>query len=155
MPDGTNERINDLRAAAVAIGVQIDPFQASNIREIDAAFANLVNKGAEALVVTGPPFFIDRAVQIATLAARYAVPTIHFQRQFAAVGGLMSYGADYLDEVRQVGIYVGRVLKGDRPANMPVQLATKFELVINLGTSRVLGLEIPPTLLALADEVIE
>jgi putative ABC transport system substrate-binding protein len=154
-PGAGERRIGALRTAATMIGAQIEFLEASNIREIDTAFMNLVQKRADALLVSGPPFFIDRAVQIATLAARHAVPTIHFQRQFAAVGGLMSYGVDYLDQVRQVGIYVGRILKGEKPADLPVQQATKFEFVINLGTARTLGLEIPPTLLALADEVIE
>jgi putative tryptophan/tyrosine transport system substrate-binding protein len=155
-----NFEINDartsaMRSAAATIGAQIEFFQASNIREIDAAFSNLVQKHADALLVNAAPFFIDRAAQIVTLAVHYAVPTIHFQRQFAAIGGLMSYGPNYLDQVRQVGVYVGRVLKGEKPADLPVMQPTKSELVINLSTARVLGLDIPPILLALADEVIE
>jgi putative tryptophan/tyrosine transport system substrate-binding protein len=149
------ERAANLRRAAAMIGAQIVLLQATNIREIDLAFAELAWKHIDALLVGPPPFFIDRNVQIATLAARYAVPTIHFQRQFAAVGGLMSYVLDYLDEVRQVGIYVGRILKGEKPADLPVQQPTKFELVINLGTARILGVQVPPTLLSIADEVIE
>jgi putative ABC transport system substrate-binding protein len=153
---GANANINDeVREAAATIGVQIEILNASNIQEIDAAFVNLVQKQADALLVRTSPLFIDRAVQIATLAARHAVPTVHFQRQFAAGGGLMSYGADYPDQVRQVGVYVGRILKGEKPADLPVIQPTKFDLVINLTTAKALGLTVPANLLATADEVIE
>jgi putative ABC transport system substrate-binding protein len=148
--------INDeVREAAATIGVQIEILNASNIQEIDAAFVNLLQKQADALLVRTSPLFIDRAVQIATLAARHAVPTIHFQRQFAAVGGLMSYGANYPDQARQVGVYVGRILRGEKPADLPVIQPTKLDLVINLTTAKALGLTVPPNLLATADEVIE
>jgi putative tryptophan/tyrosine transport system substrate-binding protein len=148
--------INDeIRETAATIGVQIEILNASNIQEIDAAFVNLVQKQADALLVRTSPLYIDRGVQIATLAARHAVPTVHFLRQFAAVGGLMSYGANYPDQVRQVGVYVGRILKGEKPADLPIIQPTKFEFVINLQTARALNIEVPPSLLATADEVIE
>jgi putative ABC transport system substrate-binding protein len=153
---GVNANLNDeIRETAATIGVQIEILNVSNIQEIDAAFVNLVQKQADALLVRTSPLFIDRAVQIATLAARHAVPTVHFQRQFAAVGGLMSYGANYPDQVRQVGVYVGRILKGEKTGDLPILQPTKFDLVINVTTARAIGLEVPPSLLAIADEVIE
>src|SRR5207302_11366427 len=118
-------------------------------------FASLPQRPADALIARTSYLYMDRVEQIATLAARHGVPTIHFQRQFAAVGGLMSYGPDYLDQVRQVGVYVGRVLRGEKPADLPVVQPTKFDFVINLTTAKALGLTVPPTLLALADELIE
>jgi putative tryptophan/tyrosine transport system substrate-binding protein len=145
----------DSQAAASAIGRQIEVLTASTNRDIDLAFASLVRKQADALLVAPGVLFANRRVQLTTLAARHAVPAIYFDRQFAEAGGLMSYGANISDVMRQLGIYTGRVLRGEKPADMPVMQPTKFELVINLQTAKTLGLEIPPTLLARADEVIE
>ena len=151
----TADSIASELGGAAAIGVEVEALPALTVQEIDAAFASLARKGADALMVRTNNLYMDRVVQIATLAARHGVPTIHFQRQFVAVGGLMSYGPNYLDQVRQVGVYVGRVLKGEKPADLPVVQPTKFDFVINLQTAKTLGLTVPPTLLAIADEVIE
>ena len=145
----------DAQAAASTIGRQIEVFTASTNGEIDAAFASIVQKRADALLIAPDPLFQTRRTQLATLAARYAMPAIHFAREFVEAGGLMSYGASITDSNRQGGIYVGRILKGEKPADMPVMQPTKFEFVINLQTARTLGIEVPPTLLAIADEVIE
>jgi putative tryptophan/tyrosine transport system substrate-binding protein len=155
-PIATEAAIKDVQLAAPTIARHIEIFTPATNREIDAAFAALVQKGVGALLVNGAdPFFIDRRVQFATLAARHVVPAIFAARDFADVGGLMSYGPNNPDRYRQVGIYTGRVLRGEKPADLPVLRASKFELVINLQTARALGLEVPPTLLARADEVIE
>jgi putative ABC transport system substrate-binding protein len=146
---------SEMGGAAATFEAEVEVLRANNVEEINLAFASLAQKGAEALLVRTYNLFIDRVVQIATLAARHAVPTIHFLPQFAAVGGLMGYGPDYLDQVRQVGAYVGRILKGEKPADLPVVQPTKFDLVINLTTAKALGLDVPPSLLAIADEVIE
>jgi putative tryptophan/tyrosine transport system substrate-binding protein len=145
----------DAQAAASTIGRQIEVFTASTNGEIDAAFASLVQKRADALLIAPAPLFQTRRAQLATLAARHALPAIHFAREFVDATGLMSYGASIAYSNRQGGIYVGRILKGERPADMPVMQPTKFEFIINLQTARTLGIEVPPTLLALADEVIE
>jgi putative ABC transport system substrate-binding protein len=145
----------DAQAAASAIGRQIEVLTASTSREIDLAFASLVQKRADALLVAPGILFANRRVQLVTLAVRDRVPAIYFDRQFTQAGGLMSYGANISDVQRQVGIYTGRVLKGEKPADMPVMQPTKFEFVINLQTARTLGIAIPTTLLARADEVIE
>jgi putative tryptophan/tyrosine transport system substrate-binding protein len=147
--------VADIHAAAPAIGQQIEVFTASTSRDIDTAFAKLVEKQADALLVGPDALFVSLRVQIATLAARHAVPAIYPFRDDAEAGGLMSYGPSNTDLVRQAGMYTGRVLKGEKPADMPILRATKFELVINLKTAKALGLEIPPTFLARADEVIE
>jgi putative ABC transport system substrate-binding protein len=139
----------------LAIGRQIDVVTASTNSEIDAAFATLMKMRADAFLIGPDALWIARRVQLTTLAARHAVPAIYHRREFADAGGLMSYGSNYRDQFRQTGIYAGRILKGEKPAEMPVQLPTKFELVINLQTAKTLGIEIPPTLLARADEVIE
>jgi putative tryptophan/tyrosine transport system substrate-binding protein len=145
----------DLMAAGAAMGVQIEVVQASNILEIDAAFTSLVRKRAEALVVGTDSFFFNRRLQLATLATRHAIPAVYNAREYAEAGGLMSYGTSLMEAFRQVGIYTGRILQGAKPADLPVVQSSKFEFVINLSTARALGLEIPPTLLARADEVIE
>jgi putative ABC transport system substrate-binding protein len=151
----TGPIVTDLEAATSAIGGQIEFHPASTIRDIDTAFGRLIQKRADALLVSPGPLFGNRRVQLATLAARHALPTMYYDREFAEVGGLMSYGTSLSDQYRQTGIYTGRALKGERPADLPVLRATNFEFVINLQTARTLGLEVPPTLLARADEVIE
>jgi putative ABC transport system substrate-binding protein len=151
----TESEIRTVQAAAAAIGQEIEVVRAGNSRDIDAAFASLVQQHAEALLITPSNLFTTHRVQIATLAARHAVPTIYGPREFAEAGGLMSYGSSNAEQYRQVGIYTGRILKGDRPADLPVMQPTKFEFVINLQTARAIGIEVPATLLAIADEVIE
>jgi putative ABC transport system substrate-binding protein len=147
--------VRDLQAAAVTIGRQIEVFAAGTNREIDAAFASLVQKRADALLVAPEALFDTRRVQLVSAAMRYAVPAIYPFREVTEAGGLMSYGASQTDIFRQVGIYAGRILKGEKPADLPVMQPTKFEFIINLQTARLLGITVPPTLLATADEVIE
>ena len=147
--------IKQVQTASVAIGAQVETLSATTDREIDAAFASLVQKRADALIVGPSLLFENRRAQITTLATRHAVPTMYWQRGFVEAGGLMSYGPNFADQYRQVGIYTGRVLKGEKPADLPVMQATKLEFVINLRTTRTLGIEVPPDLLAIADEVIE
>jgi ABC-type uncharacterized transport system substrate-binding protein len=147
--------IADAQAAASAIGRKIEVLTASTNRDIDAAFAILMQKRVDALLVVPDPLFVNRRVQLQSLATRYAVPAIYSVRENAEAGGLMSYGSSLTDLFRQTGIYVGRILRGEKPADLPVMRATRFEFVINLQTARLLGIEIPATLLALADEVIE
>jgi putative tryptophan/tyrosine transport system substrate-binding protein len=144
-----------MQSAAATVGIQIEPFFASNSGEIDVAFANLSERRVDALLVSQSQLFTDRQVQIATLAARYMMPTMCTFLSFPASGGLMSYGPSYTALVRQVGVYVGRILKGEKPADLPVMQPTKFILIINLQTAKTLGLEIPATLLALADRIID
>ena len=145
----------DVAAAASTIGLQIDVVEASESREIEAAFRTLVRNRADALVIGADPFFASRRLQLATLATRHAIPAIFNIREYAEAGGLMSYGTSLIETYRQVGIYTGKILKGAKPADLPVEQSSKFELIINLPTARALGLEVPPTLLARADEVIE
>jgi putative ABC transport system substrate-binding protein len=147
-PDNANTQsvTRDVTAAAGAIGAQIDVLHARDGREIEAAFAALVRNRA---------VFINRRIQIVTLAARHAIPTVFPVREYAEAGGLMSYGTSLTETYRQLGVYAGRILKGAKPAELPVVQSTKFELVINLPTARALGLDVPPMLLARADEVIE
>jgi putative ABC transport system substrate-binding protein len=147
--------IPDAQEAAMAIGLQIEVLTAVTNREIDAAFTTLVEKQPDALIVTPDRLFSARRTELLTLAARHALPTIYSFREDAEAGGLMSYGSSFTDLVRQVGTYVGRVLKGEKPADLPVQRAAKFEFVINLRTARTLGIQVPPLLFALADELIE
>ena len=146
-------QLRDIPDAARAIGQLI--LEANNDRDIDAAFATLVQRRIGALLVAGDPLFSNRRDQIVALAARNSIPTIYYFREFAAAGGLMSYGANLSDVFRQLGIYAGRILKGEKPSDLPVMQPTKFELVVNLKTASSLGLTVPPSLLALADEVIE
>jgi len=147
--------IKDAQAAAAGMGRHLEILTARTDREIDAAFAGAAQKRVDALLVMPDNLFVTRHVQFATQAARHAMPVIFTDRIYTEVGGLMSYGANITDAYRQFGIYVGRILKGEKPANMPVLQPTKFELVINLQTARMLSLTVPPTLLAIADEVIE
>jgi putative ABC transport system substrate-binding protein len=147
--------IRDVQSAALAIGLQTQILNATTIGEIDAAFASLARERPDALFVAPDIFFVSRAVQFATLTARDRIPAAYPQRDFVAAGGLMSYGTDVADTFRQVGDYAGRILKGEKPAELPVLQSTKFEFVINLQTARALGIEVPPGVLSIADEVIE
>jgi putative ABC transport system substrate-binding protein len=147
--------LRDVDAAGRAMGLQIQVLNASTSREIDAAFATFLRERPEALFVSSGPFFNSRRVHLAHLATRHGVPAIYSGRQYTEAGGLMGYGANLSDANHQVGVYVGRILKGAKPADLPVIQATKFELVINAQTARTLGLTVPPPLLAIADEVIE
>jgi putative tryptophan/tyrosine transport system substrate-binding protein len=147
--------IEETQAAAATIGVEIEVFTASTNREIDSAFASFAQKGTEALVAAQAALFDSRRAQLITLAAYHRLPAIYGVREFVPIGGLMSYGTSWVELYRQVGIYTGRILNGEKPADLPVLQPSKFELVINLQTARVLGLPVPETLLATADEVIE
>jgi putative tryptophan/tyrosine transport system substrate-binding protein len=147
--------IGETQLAAHSVGHNLLVLNASTESEIDAAFAELVQQRVGGLVVTGDPFFVSWREKIAALAARHMLPTIYVQREFAVAGGLIGYGTNLVDAFRQAGIYVGRLLKGAKPGDLPVVQPTKFDFVINLKTAKALGLDIPPTLLALASEVIE
>jgi putative tryptophan/tyrosine transport system substrate-binding protein len=154
-PFVTEPFVAELRTAASAIGRQVEVVTASTNNDIDTAFATLVKKRADALLISPEALFVTRRVQLIMLAARHSLPAVYHRRELAEAGGLMSYGSDLTDQFRQTGVYAGRILKGEKPAEMPVQQPTKFELVINLKTARALGLTIPETLLATADEVIQ
>jgi putative ABC transport system substrate-binding protein len=145
----------EVQQAAPAIGLQIQIHNAATIGEIDAAFATLARERPDALFLAGDGFFLARRVQFATLTARDRIPASYAQSDFVAVGGLMSYGTDNADMSRQVGVYTGSILKGAKPADLPVLQSTKFEFVINLQTARALGIEVPNAIQLLADEVIE
>jgi putative tryptophan/tyrosine transport system substrate-binding protein len=151
----SESNLRDVETAARAMGLQIQVLSASTTQEIDAAFATFVRDGADALFVSGSPFFTTRRVQIVHLSTLHKVPATYAGRQYVEAGGLTSYGASLADAFRQAGVYTGRILKGAKPADLPVVQSTKFELVINASTARMLGLTVPPTLLATADEVIE
>jgi putative tryptophan/tyrosine transport system substrate-binding protein len=148
-------QLRDINAVATALGQELLFFYASNENDLDAAFESLVQERADAVLVGNDVFFTNRREQIVALAARHGIPTIYAFRQFAESGGLMSYSTNLIEVYRQIGGYVGRVLKGEKPADLPIVQPTKFELVINLKTAAALGLTVPPTLLAIADEVIE
>ena len=147
--------LRELETATRAMGLQIQVVNANTSSEIDAAFATFGRERPDALFVSGGPFFLSRRVQLVLLAARHAVPASYGSREYAEIGGLMSYGTSLVDAYRQLGVYTGRILKGAKPAELPVAQSTKFELVINAVTARMLGLTVPPSLLSVADEVIE
>lgn len=154
-PGITESFVSELQTAASVIGRQIEIVTASTISGIDTAFAMLVKMRADAFLISPEALFVTRRSQLLTLAARHALPALYHRREFADGGGLMSYGSSFPDQFRQTGLYAGRILKGENPAEMPVQLPTKFEFVINLKTAKTLGIQIPAALLARADEVIE
>jgi putative ABC transport system substrate-binding protein len=151
----TKSTLRDMETAAHATGLQMKVFNASTSLEIEAAFAGLAHDGLEVLFVVSDAYFYSRRVQLTHLATHHGIPTAYAQRDFAEAGGLMSYGSNLPDAHRQLGAYAGRILKGAKPADLPVVQSSKFELVINIPTARMLGLTIPPMLLARADEVIE
>jgi putative ABC transport system substrate-binding protein len=154
-PGITEPFVAELQTAGSRIGRKIEVVTASTNSGIDTAFAKLVKMRADAFLISPEALFVARRSQLLTLAARHAVPALYHRREFADAGGLMSYGSSFADQFRQTGIYAGRILKGENPAEMPVQLPTRFEFVINLQTARTLGIQIPAALLARADEVIE
>jgi putative ABC transport system substrate-binding protein len=156
-PDSPNVEVitKEVTAAASSLGIAIDAVRANDREGIEIAFATLVHNRADALLIAADSFFYNRRLQLATLATRHLLPVIGTTREYPEAGGLMSYGTSLTEVYQQLGTYTARILKGDKPADLPVVQSTKFELVINIPTARALGLEIPPTLLALADEVIE
>ena len=151
----TEFQLRIVQEAAPTVGLQLQILNATTIGEIDAAFATLERERPDALFVAGDAFFISRAVQFATLTARGRIPATYSVRDHVAVGGLMSYGTDFMEAFRQVGVYTGKILKGAKPVDLPVVQSTKFEFIINMQTARALGLEVPAQLLATVDEVIE
>ena len=151
----TETTLRDVNVAARAMGVQISVLRADTSREIDAAFAEMVRQRLDALFVGEGPFLNARRVQLVQLAAHHSIPAVYSGREFSEIGGLMTYGADISDAYRQVGVYAGRILKGAKPADMPVLQTNKFELIVNAQTARMLGITVPQTLLTSADEVIE
>jgi putative ABC transport system substrate-binding protein len=151
----TESQLRIVQEAAPTVGLQLQILNATTIGEIDAAFATLERERPDALFVAGDAFFISRAVQFATLTARGRIPTTYSLRDYVAVGGLMSYGTDATEAFHQVGVYTGKIIRGAKPADLPVVQSTKFEFIINMQTARALGLEVPAQLLATVDEVIE
>jgi len=147
--------LRDVDTATRAMGLQIQTLDVSTGPDIDAAFATFARDRPDAVFISGGPLFVSRRIQLVLLAARHALPASYGSREYAEIGGLISYGTSLTDAYRQIGIYAGRILKGAKPADLPVMQATKFELVINHAAARVLGLSVPPSLLARADEVIE
>jgi putative ABC transport system substrate-binding protein len=154
-PNYKQAETNDIQSAARVLGVRLLVLDAANPNEVTTAFRTIVEQQIGALLIGADVFFVTRHDQIVSLAARYAIPTMFFDSASVAAGGLVSYGPDLPDAFHQVGLYTGRVLKGEKPADLPVVQPTKFELVLNLKTAKALGLEVPPTLLALTDRVIE
>jgi putative ABC transport system substrate-binding protein len=154
-PNRQSYQKRDVEEAAHAIDQQIELLSASNESEIDAAFATATQLRAGAMLVSGDPFFNSQHAKIVALAARHAIPAIYEQREHALAGGLMSYGTNLSEAYRQAGVYAGRILKGEKPGDLPVVQSTKFEFVINLKTAKALGIEVPPNLSAQADEIIE
>jgi len=151
----TETTLRDIEPAAAAMGLQIQILRASTSREIDAAFTAIVSERSSALFVTADPFFNSRRIQLSLAAMRHAVPAIYSGREYAEVGGLITYGSNIADAYRQAGLYAGRILKGAKPVDMPVVQADKFELIINAQTARTMGIAIPQSMLVAADEVIE
>jgi putative tryptophan/tyrosine transport system substrate-binding protein len=145
----------EAEAAGRTVGARIIGVRVASEGEFDAAFATAIREGAGALLIAPSVLFVNHTDRLVELAARYRLPAIYHERDFAAAGGLMSYGANRTDVMRQVGVYTGRVLKGEKPADLPVMLPTKFEFVLNLKAAKALGIDVPPALLALADEVLE
>ncbi len=152
---GTERQLRDVEVAARVLGLQLIVLRASTEREMETAFANVARQGGVALLVGVDPFFLERRDHVVALAARHALPAIYPVREFAVAGGLMSYGSDFADSYRQAGIYTGRIVRGEKPADLPVQRSTKFEFVINFKTAKALGLAVPNSMQLLADEVIE
>jgi putative ABC transport system substrate-binding protein len=154
-PTNPSIQPTDVQATARAVGVELQVLTANTDGDLDSVFPTFARQGIGALLIAGDPFFTSRVDRLAALAVRHAVPTGYILREFVAAGGLMSYGTSLLETYRLGGIYVGRILKGEKPADLPVMQPTKFELIINLKTAKALGLEVPPMLIARADEVIE
>jgi putative tryptophan/tyrosine transport system substrate-binding protein len=151
----TDSQLRNLQATALALGLQLHVLHASTERDFDAVFVSLLQRRAGGLVVASDGFFATHSEQLAVLTVRHAVPAVHQSRDFAIAGGLMSYAGSFLESHRQAGVYTGRILKGDKPADLPVQLVTKVQLIINLKAAKTLGVTFPRSLLGRADEVIE